>query len=121
MQPTTITPETASDIKLFYVYFAGFITVSFRFILCDLIFQGWEKKLNLNLRKLGAITCIDYDLSQSSLIQSIFEFPLIMLVIFNLLILKFRSKNGYNSAIIKKKNQSSVNLLKSINQYGIKY
>ena len=121
MQTTLITLATGPDLKFCYVFFAGFIEISFRFIFRDLIFQGWGKELNVNQTKLGAITYVNYSLSQSALIQFIIEFPFFMWVIFNLLILNFKSKNGHNSVIIKKRKYSCINLLKSINQYGIKY
>lgn len=93
MQPTTITPATASDIKLFYVCFAGFITTSFGFIFFALIFREWGREFNLNQTELAAIACIDYGLSLPPLILSIFKFPLITFVIFNILILNFKLKN----------------------------
>ena len=52
MQTTTITPAIASDMKLFYGYFAGFIFSA-------LPLPEWEKEFNLNQKKLGAIVCVD--------------------------------------------------------------
>ncbi len=80
MQTTTITPATAPDMKLFYVYFAGFIATSLGFIFRALLLPEGEKEFNLNQTKLGAIVCVDCGLFRSALLKWVIIFPITILV-----------------------------------------